>query len=225
MSLQAKLDALREDFEAGRRPYNAPAWIVETTHRATRELIESGLADHALKTGDIAPTFDLRDGHGIARRSTDMLAAGPIVVTFYRGTWCPFCNLDLQALENARPQIEATGASLIAISPQTGANSRRSIRQNQLGFPILSDPGNKVAADFGIRFSLPDYLVTLYRDTMNNDLAMVNGDASWTLPMPARFVIGQDGRIAYAEVNPDYTRRPDPAEVVTVLETLSEKVG
>jgi peroxiredoxin len=154
-----------------------------------------------------------------------MLAASPIVVSFYRGTWCPFCNLDLQALEDARPHIEATGASLIAISPQTGANSRRSIRQNQLGFPILSDPGNEVAADFGIRFSLPDYLVTLYRDTLNNDLAMVNGDASWTLPMPARFVIRQDGRIAYAEVNPDYTRRPDPAEVVTVLETLGEKAG
>lgn len=225
MSLRAKLDALREDFDAGRRPYNAPAWIVETIHRATRELIESGLADRALKPGDIAPTFNLQDSCGATYRSADMLATGPIVVTFYRGTWCPFCNLDLQALEDARPQIETMGASLLAISPQTAANSRRSIRQNKLGFPILSDPGNEVAAEFGIRFTLPDYLVALYRDTLNNDLAIVNGDASWTLPMPARFVIRQDGQITYSEVNPDYTRRPEPAEVVAVLQRVGEGVS
>ena len=101
----------------------------------------------------------------------------------------------------------------MAISPQTAPNSRRSQRENELGFPILSDPHNDVAASFGIRFGLPGYLSELSKNAFRNDLAGVNGDDSWTLPMPARFVIGRDGIICYAEVSPDYTRRPDPSEL------------
>ena len=125
--------------------------------------------------------------------------------------------MDLQALQAALPELEAQRAKLVAISPQTAANSRRSMRENKLSFPILSDPGNDVAAAFGLRFKLPDYLIDLYKNVFKNDLAAANGDASWTLPMPARFVIGQDGIVAYAEVNPDYTRRPDPSELMPAL--------
>ena len=92
------------------------------------------------------------------------------------------------------------------------------MRENKLGFPILSDPRNAVAAAFGLRFALPGYLIDLYKNVFKNDLAVVNGDASWTLPMPARFVVGQDGILLYAEVNPDYTRRPDPEELFPVLD-------
>ncbi len=138
------------------------------------------------------------------------------MVSFYRGVWCPYCNMELQALQAALPEFRTAGASLVAISPQTPVNSRKSARENKLDFPILSDPRNKVAAAFGLRFELPDYLVELYKN-LKNDLPNFNGDDSWTLPMPARYVIGQDRVIRYADVNPDYTRRPEPADMLPVL--------
>jgi peroxiredoxin len=220
MSLPEKLAAFRANFEAGGPPWSAPAFIHEPMHRATGELIASGAAGRALKAGDKAPAFTLHDADGRAWSSTELLARGPLVLTFYRGVWCPYCNLDLQALQEALPGVQALGAQLVAVSPQTPSNSRKSARDNKLAFPILSDTGNELAAAFGLRFSLPGYLQDLYRDVFKNDLAVVNGEPSWTLPMPARYVIATDGTIAYAEVNPDYTKRPDPSELLPVLETL-----
>jgi peroxiredoxin len=217
MSLQARLDAFKADFRAGKPPYNAPPEVHPIMERATDELVASGQATRALKAGDRAPAFTLRDPNGEAVSSADLLAKGPLVITFYRGVWCPYCNMELQALQETLPQIEALGASLVAISPQNPVNSRKSVRQNQLGFPILSDAHNEVALAFGLRFALPDYLVALYKK-LGNDLPTVNGDPSWTLPMPARYVIGQDGVILYSEVNPDYTRRPEPADLLPVLQ-------
>jgi peroxiredoxin len=133
--------------------------------------------------------------------------------------------MDLQALEAALPALRERGVKPVAISPQTAPNSRRSARENRLSFPILSDPGNEIAAAFGLRFTLPDGLLALYKDTFKNDLAVANGEKGWTLPMPVRFVIARDGTIAYAEVNPDYTTRPDPAELVRVLERLAKLEG
>ena len=219
MSLQAKLDAFRENFEAGGPPYNAPSWIHEIMHRATRELIESGAADRALKVGQKAPEFTLKDGDGGEVSSAGLLARGPLIVSFYRGVWCPYCNMEIQALQSTLPELERLGASLVAISPQSAANSRKSQRDNKATFPILTDPGNEVAAAFGLRFRLPDYLIDLYENTLKNNLPQVNGDLSWTLPMPGRFVIGQDGMVLYAEVNPNYTRRPEPEELLFCLET------
>lgn len=219
-TLPQRLAAFRANFEAGGPPWNAPAWIHPPMHRATKELIASGAANRALKAGDHAPAFALSDGDGQTIASAELLRTGPVVLTFYRGFWCPYCNLDLQALEAAQPRIAALGARLVAISPQEPVSSRRARRDNQLSFPILSDAGNAVAQQFGLRFALPDYLVDLYKNTLKLDLALVNGDASWTLPMPARYVLGQDGVIAYAEVNPDYTNRPDPSDLLPVLERL-----
>lgn len=216
MTLQEKLDAFKGDFEAGKPPYNVPYSVIETMHRATAELIASGAAGRALKAGDKMPAFTLNDPDGKPVSSRDLLAHGPLVVSFYRGVWCPYCNMELQALQEALPAFEKLGASLIAISPQTSVNSRKSVRQNELSFPILSDEHNDVAAAFGLRFAMPDYLVDLYKD-LKNDLPSFNGDDSWTLPMPGRFVIGQDGVILYAEVNPDYTRRPEPADMLPAL--------
>jgi peroxiredoxin len=220
MTLQAKLDAFKADFEAGKPPYNVPPAVIEMMHRATAELINSGIATRALKAGDKAPAFTLKDPDGIEVSSADLLAKGPLVVSFYRGVWCPYCNMELQALQAALPEFEAAGAHLVAISPQTAANSRKSTRQNGLGFPILSDTHNDVAASFGLRFELPDYLVDMYKG-LKNDLPAFNGDPSWTLPMPGRFVIGQDGVILYAEVNPDYTRRPEPADMLPAIRSAA----
>ena len=218
MSLQARLDAFKVDFRAGKPPFNAPPEIHPVMERATAELIASGAAARALKVGDHAPAFTLNDPDGKPVSSADLLSKGPLVISFYRGVWCPYCNMELQALEAARSIIETAGASVIAISPQKAANSRRSARENSLGFLILSDPGNEVAAAFGLRFELPDYLVELYKK-LGNNLPLTNGDDSWTLPMPGRFVIGQDGTVLYAEVNPDYTQRPEPEDLLPALRT------
>ncbi len=219
MTLQAKLDTFKADFEAGKPPYNVPPSVIETMHRATDELIASGAATRALKAGDKAPAFTLKDPDGHDVSSAELLAQGPLVVSFYRGVWCPYCNMELQALQDALPEFRAAGANLIAISPQTAVNSRKSVRQNALDFPILSDTSNKVAAAVGLRFALPDYLVDLYKG-LKNDLPAFNGDPSWTLPMPARYVIAQDGTILYAEVNPDYTRRPEPEDMLPAIRSV-----
>ena len=215
MSLQDKLDAFKADFEGKK----APPEVVAVMHKATADLIASGQAERTLKVGARAPTFALPNAHGELVRSADLLARGPLVLTFYRGIWCPYCNMDLQAIEAAAEEIRALGASLVAISPQTAPNRRRSERENALSFPILSDHGNSVANEFGLRFRLPDDLIAVYKG-FGNDLTVGNGEDSWTLPMPARYVIATDGVIAYAEVNPDYTRRPDPSELLPVLRRL-----
>ena len=224
MTLQAKLNAFKTDFEAGKPPYNVPPVVIETMHRATAELIASGAAAKALKAGDKAPAFTLNNPDGQPVSSADLLAGGPLVVSFYRGVWCPYCNMELQALQAALPEFEKLGASLVAISPQTAVNSRKSVRQNELGFPILSDPHNDVAAAFGLRFQMPDYLIELYKN-LKNDLPNFNGDPSWTLPMPGRFVIAQDGTILYAEVNPDYTRRPEPEDMLPALRRAASVIA
>ena len=201
--LQGKLDAFKVEFDTRL----APPAAVEALHRSVDELIASGAPDRALKVGDVAPEFTLPDPDGNPVSSKALLARGPLVVTFYRGVWCPYCNYDLTALEEARSEIEARGATLVAISQQSAPNSRKSQRQNGLGFPILGDHGGEVAAQFSVRWTLPDYLRVAHK-TLGADLPQFNGEDSWTLPMPARYVIAQDGMIAYAEVNADYTRRP-----------------
>lgn len=208
MTLKSKLDAFKADFEAGKPPYNVPYSVIEIMHRATAELRASGLAGGALKVGDLAPVFSLTDPDGVTVSSGELLKKGPLVVSFYRGVWCPYCNMDLQALQAELPQINALGANLVAVSPQTASNSRKSTRQNNLTFPVLNDTHNDVAAAFGVRYQMPDYLIELYK-SLKNDLPGFNGDDSWTLPMPGRFVIDTDGTIIYAEVDPDYTNRPE----------------
>jgi peroxiredoxin len=219
MILQNRLDAFKTDFEGGKLAYKPGPEALDIMHRATAELIASGQALNAKKAGDKAPGFTLKDPDGHVVSSGELLAKGPLVVSFYRGVWCPYCNLELQALQAASPEIEARGASVVAISPQTAPNSRKSQRDNKLTFPILSDEKSRVAAAFGLRFSLPDYLVELYKG-FKNDLPAFNDDPAWVLPMPARYVIGADSVIAYAEVNPDYTQRPDPSELLPVLDKL-----
>jgi peroxiredoxin len=145
LSLQEKLDAFKADFEGKK----APPHVVAIMHKATGDLIASGQADRALKAGWRAPKFALPDAHGVVVRSTDQLAKGPLVLTFYRGIWCPYCNMDLLAIEATAAEIRALGASLVAISPQTAPNRRKSERENELSFPILSDHGNSLRMSLG----------------------------------------------------------------------------
>jgi peroxiredoxin len=220
VSLQDQLDAFKADLE-GREA--APA-AVAVMHRATAALAASGQAGRAMQAGARAPDFALPDATGHKVRTTDLLARGPLVITFYRGVWCPYCNMDLQAIDAIAPEIRALGASIVAISPQMASNSRKSQRENQLSFPILTDHRGEIAHAFGLRFRLADDLIALYK-SLGSDLAVTNGEPSWTLPMPARYLIGRDGLIAYAEINPDYTCRPDPSELLPILTHLNRSAA
>jgi peroxiredoxin len=217
MQLQDTLDGFTSELIAsGKIPDNVVAGLMENI----REQVESGQADRALKAGEIAPSFVLKDAEGETVDSKALIAKGPLVLSFYRGVWCGYCNLELKALEEARGEIEARGASLVAISLQTAANSRKSARENGLGFPILIDAGGKLSEAFGLRYKLSPKMIEFYKD-LGNDLEVFNGDDSWMLPMPGRYVLGQDGVVAYAEINPDFTKRPDPSELYPVLEQLA----
>jgi hypothetical protein len=134
--LQAKLDAFKADFEAGKPPYSVSRSVIETMRRATAELIASGVAKRAKKAGDVAPSFSLKDAEGNVVRSDALLRKGPLVVSFYRGVWCPYCNMELQALEAAKPAFDRHPASLLSISPQTAATLTDHKKGSQCRFDI-----------------------------------------------------------------------------------------
>ena len=215
MSLQDQLDAFKQVFKT-----QAPAAAFEAFARSTQELIDSGQADRAVKAGDIAPDFTLTDQDGVSVSLKDMLANGPLVISFYRGVWCPYCNIELKALEEEMSEIRSRGAQLIAVSMQGASDSRKSQRDNGVSFPILTDKAGEVANQFGIRWSLQDYVIPIH-DGFGVNLPKIHGDGQWNLPMPARYVIDTDGTVAYAEVNPDYTRRPEPSDLFPVLDKLA----
>ena len=174
---------------------------------------------HPLGVGDTAPDFSLPDATGKTVHLSSLLADGPVVLAFYRGGWCPYCSLELRALQAALPEITAAGAALVAVSPQTPDASLSTAETNDLAFPVLSDAGNAVADAFGLRWTAPDDLRAIY-DQFGLDMAAANGDESYTLPVPATFVIGQDSVVRYAFADPDYTKRAEPADVVAALEAL-----
>lgn len=214
MSLQEKLAAIKADFES-----KAPPEALAIMKRATQALIDGRKAESALRAGQVTAPFTLLDTDGKSHSLSSLLSSGPLVLTFYRGIWCPFCNADLEALEAARATLESRGARLVAISPQNAVNSRKTIEKLSLGFPLLIDAGGEVAQSFGLRWSLPADLKALYTQ-FGVDLPVFNDDPSWSLPMPARYVIDRLGMIVYNEINPDYTLRPDPDVLFPVLDSI-----
>ena len=224
MSLQAKLSAFKAQFQSGKPPFEAvPPAVHGIMQRATDELVAGGAKERVLRSGP-APGFALEDANGAMVRLADLLAQGTAVLSFYRGVWCPYCNLDLQELELSAAAIREAGATLVAVTPQTPGNSRRSIAQHKLSFPILSDPGNAVAELYGLRYRMPDYLIELYKQ-LGVSLPAFNADESWTLPVPARFVIDRQGQIRSAEADPDYTHRPEPTHLLPLLRDLKAKAA
>lgn len=219
MPLQERLRAVKKVFSA-----RAPAPTVKAVLRSIEELLESGQGARALRAGDIAPMFNLMDTEGRKFSSELALRMGPLVVAFYRGIWCPYCNAELKALQEAHAALRERGAHMVALSPQTMQNSRKSQRKAGMTFPVLMDPGGVVAAAYGLRWTTPEYLRDIHRKA-NADLTLVNGENSWALPMPARYVIAQDGIIQYAEINPDFTKRPEPSEMFPYLDLLKRTAG
>ena len=188
---------------------------------ATRELIASGIAERSTGEGSAAPSFSLPNAQGEPVASESLWEEGPVVVSFYRGGWCPYCNVELRALQQRLPEIEALGARLVAITPETPDNALTTQEKNEIGFEVLSDGGNAVASAFGLTFRLPDAVNELYKG-FGIDLEASNGEASQTLPVPATFVIGKGGKVLKAFVDADYTTRAEPDEIIAALKEADE---
>jgi peroxiredoxin len=199
--------------------------VVQLLERHIDELRSRGANIHPLQTGDIAPAFTLQDLAGNLVSSAELLARGPLVVSFYRGTWCPFCNQELQALNDSYEHFRRLSASIVAITPQSAPSASVYRSDHEIRFPMLVDPNADVAERFGLAYSFPAYLSELYRNVFRNDLARINDAGTWRLPIPARYVIGRNGTIEDADVNADYRYRPDPEATLAVIAGLTTSAG
>ncbi len=210
-SLAAKLLAMKKGFEG-----RAPADVIAKFNGAIKSVADTGVASKALAVGAEAPEFALTDILGKSRSLKGMLADGPVVVTFYRGGWCPFCTAQLSAYQKALDQIKGMGAQVVAISPQTQENSRAMAESIHLDYAVLADPGNAVAKKFGVSYVVPESVSSVYKPL----LLKANGEESGELPLAATYVIGRDGRIAYAYLTADYRERAETSELLKVIRTL-----
>ncbi|MFT5723509.1 MAG: peroxiredoxin [Bacteroidia bacterium] len=183
-------------------------------------LIKSGQQKLVLKAGDKMPSIELPDQNGQLVRSEELLKEGPLIVTFYRGFWCAFCNIDLANLNHYVPEIEALGAKLITLSPERSDYSKKIIARQKLTFNILFDDTNKIATKVGLKHTVGADLKELYLTGFNVNLKQYQGNDEWGLPMPARFLVDKTGTIRYAESKADYRQRPDPDDLMAVLKTL-----
>jgi len=194
-----------------------PAETQAVHAQAVAELKLRNLAENILPVGTKAPQFELQDHNGKVICSSDLLAHGRLILCFIRGRWCPFCVGQMEAMNLILPQLEQAGAILAAISPQTVKQSFFMHDQHKLRFPLLSDTGNKVARQFGLTYRIKAPQEAIYRRAFVN-LPFTNGDDSWELPIPATFIVDCDGTILYASANEDYTERPEPSDIIRVMQ-------
>ena len=214
MTLATDLQTQQQQFRS-----RTPQDVQTTMQQATAELATSDILEQTLKVGDTIPNFTLPNATGQTVDIRNLLARGPVVIAFYRGGWCPYCNLELKALQRALSQIQSTGATLVAISPETPDNSLTTQEKNELAFPVLSDVDNQVARQFGLVFKLPASLRPIY-ESFGINLVAYNGNDHFELPIPATYVVHPNGEIVYAFANVDYTKRAEPSEVVDALKRL-----
>ena len=200
MSLKAQLDACRRAFEA-----STPPGIVAALEGSVAELVQTGLVRQAAKAGERAPLFRLRSNTGAFVSLSEAVDRGPVVVSFFRGGWCPFCRLELQALAEAQSEIERLGATLVGLSPLADGDSCSS-------FPILKDPGCRIAVRYRIAFTVapqfrPAYVALGYPERSEKD------PDHWVLPLPATYIIDHNGIVVLSYVDADYTTRLEPTEI------------
>ena len=201
MNLATELKAVTESVRQ-----QAPAEVMAAMETATAKLAASGLGNKALKRGSHMPDFELPDATGKIVRSIDLRAKGALLISFYRGHWCPYCSLELKALQERLADITAKGATLVAISPQTPDQSLTTQQKYELKFPVLSDSGNKIARKFGLVYTLDEGLRPIYQ-AFGIDLNAHNGDSSFELPVPATYLVDKNGTVLDSYVNVDYRER------------------
>jgi peroxiredoxin len=209
MALRTKLDAFQTSWRERVGPDIAS--LVEDDNTALAQL-----ARGAIKAGEAFPTLVLPNHKGSTTDLGVLIASSPLIVTFYRGGWCPYCNLELRAYQDLLPKIIAKGARLVAISPETPDNSLSTAEKNALSFDVLTDSDGYLADALGIRFELSTAIKALYQK-FGHDLPVRNGDGRWSLPVPATYVIEKGGRISLAHVDADYRKRLDPQVALDAL--------
>ncbi len=219
MSLKQELDQLRQQFTA-----SFPADKAAIMQAATGEL-EAELDGRQLpRQGETAPDFELPDARGRLVRLSERLGAGPVILSFYRGGWCPYCNLELRAYQRRLPSLHAAGGDLIAVSPQSPDGSVSTAEKHGLEYDVLSDRGSAVAARYGVAFTLPEPLRELYME-LGHSLPEHNGTSDWQLPVPATFVIAPDSRIVLSHVMADYRERLEPDTAIQAVRDIVSRVA
>jgi peroxiredoxin len=215
MSLEDELAAQRRRAWEKRSPEER-----KVRARAVQEVDEAGIPAGALAVGERVASFTLPDALGREVAIAELLEAGPVVISFYRGGWCPYCNLELRAIQEKLPELQDLGATLVAISPELPDRSLSTVEKNELSFPVLSDAGNRVAREFKLVHRIAPEVVA-YQLGNGNDVAAFNGADVAEVPLPATYVVNQAGMVEYAFVSADYTRRSDPDEVIAAVRKLS----
>jgi peroxiredoxin len=209
-SLQSKLDEKRDGSKA-------PPEVQKTMSDATEALRKSGLVDKAKKKGDKFIDFELPNAIGGKIKLSDALKKGAVILTFYRGGWCPYCNLQLRAYQESLEDFKKMGAQLIAVSPESSESADTTVNKNDLKFSVLSDEGNAVARKYGLVFKVSDDLKNIYK-SFGIDLEKNQKNNSWELPIPATYVINKQGKVVYSFLNVDYTQRAEPADILKSLQ-------
>ncbi len=186
-----------------------------------RELKAADIPRHSLKRGDRMPVFALPNAEGRLVHSPKLLKSGPLVLSFFRGGWCPYCRMELEALQHIYPAIAGCGATLAAVTPDTGAAFVADKRRSGLDFEVLSDPDNGVALLFGLVFRVPDFIRDLWL-RLGIDLGARHGNhtGTWLLPIPATYIVDRGGRIRHAHVDPDFRKRMEPHEILRRLAAI-----
>ena len=213
-SLTRQLDAFRTGWLA-----RLPAKEREAILAAAEDLRAGGPDRKSVQRGDVAPDFALPNQHGRLVRLSDRLQHGPVVLLFARGGWCPFCTLTLRAYQGALPDIHAAGGDLLAITPQPADSCSVMAERDLLAFPVLSDAGNAVADAYGVAYELAPALQKIYR-RLGHDLPRLNRTGDWRMPLPATFIVGADGRVLGAHVEPVAHRRLEPVDAIRLLDVV-----
>ena len=215
MTLQTELDGFRAAWEA-----RVGDSIAKLIGGDIEDLRGSGILEHAAKAGDRFPATDnLVDSRNRAFDLGALVADKPVIVAFYRGGWCPYCNLELKAYQALLSEIRVAGAELVAVSPELPDHSLTTAEKNELAYTVLSDVGGALATALGIRFTLSEAVKPFY-EKAGHALPERNGDGTCALPMPATFVVERGGRIAAAFVEPDYRKRLDPRDALQALRRI-----
>ncbi|BFT73826.1 peroxiredoxin-like family protein [Paenibacillus sp. P36] len=214
MSMNEQLEQTKAGFIA-----KVPALAQENIFRHIQEQQQSGIF-FGLNKGDQAPDFTLTNPLGEQINLYKELANGPVILIFYRGGWCPFCNVQLRTYQLLLPEIQKVGGQLVAVSPQSPDNSLSQMVKEQLTFHVLSDPNGHVADSYNLLFELPEYLQNTFTDILGRDLAKFNASDRWVLPVPATYLIDRHSIIRYAQADPDFMNRAEPQEMIDLLKKL-----
>lgn len=214
MNLQEELQNFLNNSLAKR-----PQELTDIMKASAQKLIDDQVGKNAIQVGDKFPDTTLTNALGEPVKIHDLLGQGPLIINFYRGSWCPYCNLELRAYKEILPEIKAAGGNLIAISPELPDTSMSLVEKHGLEFDVLSDLNNQLAKELGLVFKLDDALVALYLK-FGHDLAKAQGNDDFELPLPATFLVDRDGKVVLAHMDTDYTKRLEPSEALQALSNL-----